>query len=85
MSITTLPSTGLLYPSLSVLKPLSMKVYSVGGGALREEREQLSSQSVYTLTTQMKIMENCVQTQTSYWEYVEQSEGKHIGDYLATV
>ena len=63
----------------------SWKVYSVGGGALREEGAQLSSQSVYALSTLNEIIENCVHTKINYWEYVELSEGKRIWDYLAAV
>lgn len=63
----------------------SWKVYSVGGGALREEGAQLSSQPVYALTTLNEIMENCIKAKLNYWEYVELSEGKRIWDYLESV
>ena len=78
---------GMLFEALDEMGSTtdSWKVYSVGGGSLREEGAHLSSKSVYALTTLNEIMENCVHAQISYWEYVELSEGKGIWDYLVTV
>ncbi len=63
----------------------SWKVYSVGGGALREEGEKLSLKSVYNLSTFSDVMELCKNSGLSYWEYVQQSEGEGIWDFLKDI
>lgn len=61
-------------------------VYSVGGGALAEEGEQRAETAdVYPLTTMTAILEYCERTGKSYWEYVEECEGKEIWDFLREV
>lgn len=61
-------------------------VYSIGGGALAEEGEQRAeTPDVYSLTTMTQILEYCEQTGKSYWEYVEECEGKEIWDFLHEV
>ena len=60
-------------------------VYSIGGGALAEEGEQLvETPDIYEMTKLSEIMYWCEQTGHNYWEYVEQCEGLEIWDYLAT-
>lgn len=78
---------GMLFEALDAMGRTndSWKVYSVGGGALREEGKKRFSNSVYALTTLSEIMVNCAHTQSSYWQYVELSEGKGIWDFLANV
>jgi L-serine dehydratase len=63
----------------------SWKVYSVGGGALREEGAQISSRPVYALRKMNDIMDHCIKGEIAFWRYVEQSEGTSIWDYLETV
>lgn len=63
----------------------SWKVYSVGGGALREEGAQISSRPVYVLSKMNDIMDHCIKGEIALWQYVEQSEGTSIWDYLETV
>ena len=61
-------------------------VYSVGGGALEEEgkaREGLAE--IYDKDCMTDILSYCEKTGRCYWEYVEQSEGKAIWDYLREV
>lgn len=61
-------------------------VFSVGGGALEEPGKPLTqSGDIYTLNTISDIMAYCERTGYTYWEYVEQCEGKEIWDYLAEV
>lgn len=62
-------------------------VYSVGGGALSEGKEDdiQESPSIYPLTTLTQITEYCEQMGWDYWEYVEHYEGKEIWDYLREV
>lgn len=66
---------GMLFEALDAMGRTndSWKVYSVGGGALREEGKKRFSNSVYALTTLSEIMVNCAHTQSSYWQYVELS------------
>lgn len=63
----------------------SWMVYSIGGGAVVEEGEKLSSKSVYNLDTMDSILEWCYSRGKSMWEYVEDCEGSDIWDYLAEV
>jgi len=62
------------------------KVYSVGGGAIREEGASLSlSSPVYDLATITDIMAYCADKGISYWEYVERCEGPEIWSFLREV
>ncbi|MCM1291053.1 MAG: L-serine ammonia-lyase, iron-sulfur-dependent, subunit alpha [Prevotella sp.] len=61
-------------------------VYSVGGGALREEGKPVEESShIYGMDKMTDIMSYCEKTGRSYWEYVEECEGKDIWDYLHEV
>lgn len=61
-------------------------VYSVGGGALAEEGKQtIELPDVYSMNTLTEILGYCERTGKNYWEYVEDSEGSEIWDYLAEV
>lgn len=61
-------------------------VFSVGGGALEEPGKPFTqSGDIYTLNTISDIMAYCERSGYSYWEYVEQCEGKEIWDYLSEV
>lgn len=64
-----------------------MTVYSVGGGAIVVEGEATSADSpdVYDMNSMTDIMSYCERTGLSYWEYVEQCEGKEIWDFLRQV
>ncbi|WP_027722545.1 L-serine ammonia-lyase [Maridesulfovibrio zosterae] len=64
----------------------SWKVYSVGGGAIREEGvSAISASPVYDLTTIESIMAYCEDKGITYWEYVEQREGPEIWDFLREI
>lgn len=53
----------------------SWTVYSVGGGALREEGEALDGlPDIYPYSTMSEIMEYCQANGKTYWEYVFESE-----------
>ena len=61
-------------------------VFSVGGGALEYEGMRHSdSAEIYQMDTMTEIKEYCERTGRSYWEYVEQCEGKEIYGFLAEV
>lgn len=61
-------------------------VYSVGGGALEEEGKQGDElPEIYHLNTMTEILRYCEESGKSFWEYVEECEGKEIWDYLHDV
>ena len=60
--------------------------FRVGGGALAEEgAPQGTSPDIYDMNTMSEILNWSERTGRSFWEYVEQCEGKDIWDYLAEV
>ncbi|NLC49246.1 MAG: L-serine ammonia-lyase [Bacteroidales bacterium] len=68
----------------------SWTVYSVGGGALSDGEQTIGlsesdSGEIYDMNTIDEIMNWCEATGKSYWEYVEECEGKEIWDYLREV
>ncbi|MBO5026812.1 MAG: L-serine ammonia-lyase, iron-sulfur-dependent, subunit alpha [Bacteroidaceae bacterium] len=61
-------------------------VYSVGGGALAEEGENMQqSDDIYDMEHFSDILQWCKRYGRSYWEYVEKCEGVEIWDYLREV
>ncbi|GIK51632.1 MAG: L-serine dehydratase [Planctomycetota bacterium] len=58
------------------------RVYSVGGGALREEGKPAPA-DVYPLKSMAAIMTWCGQHNAPFWKYVEHCEGPSIWGYLA--
>ena len=60
-------------------------IYSIGGGDLSDGSKKVTSESIYHKTTMKDILEWCQQTGKTFWEYVEDKEGKEIYDYLGTV
>jgi L-serine dehydratase len=61
-------------------------VFSIGGGTLaNEEFNELTTRKIYEMGTIREIQQWCEKTGHSYWEYVEENEGKEIYDYLAEV
>ena len=68
----------------------SWTVYSVGGGALSDGKETIGlsesdSGEIYDMNSIDEIMNWCEATGKSYWEYVEECEGKEIWDFLREV
>jgi len=68
----------------------SHTLYSVGGGALSDGEKIIGltenqGKDIYPMTTMSEIMNWCEKTGKSYWEYVEDCEGKDIWDYLKEV
>ena len=59
--------------------------YSVGGGAIIDDQSELETKHVYEFTTMDDILKWCHKNGSSFWEYVEQNEGKEIWDFLAEV
>lgn len=66
--------------------PDEWTVYSVGGGAIEiEGRDKALQPDIYDMHFMSDIMAYCEQTGRSYWEYVENVEGKDIYEYLRNV
>lgn len=68
----------------------SWTLYSVGGGALSDGEQTIglsesNDREIYDMNTIDEIMNWCEATGKSYWEYVEECEGKEIWDYLREV
>lgn len=64
----------------------SQTYYSIGGGDIvREGESRQPADSIYSLTKIKDILQWCEQTGLSYWEYVGQTEGPEIWDYLREV
>jgi L-serine dehydratase len=56
--------------------------YSVGGGdiiCMEHPLETEDESSLYDMTTLTEIMDWCNRTGKSYWEYVDETEGKNSG------
>ncbi|MCH5229408.1 MAG: L-serine ammonia-lyase, iron-sulfur-dependent, subunit alpha [Muribaculaceae bacterium] len=61
-------------------------VYSVGGGAIEEEgTAKQGSPEIYNRNTMTEIMDYCEKSGRCYWEYVENTEGKDINNFLKEV
>lgn len=62
-------------------------IYSVGGGALAENGQDVNEQSpdIYPYSTIKDIMQWCADNGRSYWEYVDMFEDDGIWDYLDQV
>ncbi|MBN8547120.1 MAG: L-serine ammonia-lyase [Ignavibacteria bacterium] len=63
----------------------SWRVYSVGGGKIIDDDHDPTEDSIYPHNTMNDILKWTKQTGRSFWEYVEQVEGKDIYDHLANV
>ena len=62
---------------------LSWTTYSTGGGALSDD--PVSATPIYDKTSIREILDWCKMMGHSFWEYVEQSEGHIIWDYLSEI
>lgn len=60
-------------------------VYSVGGGKIVEEGENIETKSVYPLKKMDDILQFCEKEGYALWEFVEMYEGKEIWGYLREI
>ncbi|MDR0659656.1 MAG: L-serine ammonia-lyase [Prevotellaceae bacterium] len=61
-------------------------IFSIGGGDLANEyTAPAKGEEIYELRTMTEILDWCERTRKTYWEYVEEAEGKDIWDYLKEV
>lgn len=65
----------------------SWTVYSVGGGALAENKEHgmFDTEEVYSMNTMKEIKEWCENSGKCYWEYVMECESEDLWIYLEEV
>lgn len=80
------PNTMDLIAYLGASKVAEMRVYSVGGGAIRiKDRADSEGQEVYPLHTMSEIRRCCEQRGMRLYEYVFECEGEGLTNYLAEV
>ena len=77
-------TNGMLYEALDENGNVTdtWTIYSVGGGALANEQTQDSVEHKYHLSHISEILDYIEREGLTYWEYVEQCEGKGIWEYL---
>ncbi|MBX7184010.1 MAG: L-serine ammonia-lyase [Vicinamibacteria bacterium] len=64
----------------------SWKVYSVGGGAIRDhDLEDWTPRGVYELSKMTDILRFCREHRLEIWQYVEEREGAEIWQFLAGI
>lgn len=67
-------------------EPLERTYYSIGGGDIVLDGEpRTPAKSIYSMNKIKDIQKWCERTGKTYWEYVEETEGPEIWDYLAEV
>jgi L-serine dehydratase len=59
--------------------------YSIGGGAVVDDNTKTESAEVYPFSNLNDIIKWCNKNGRSYWEFVQEYEGKEIMDYLNEV
>ncbi len=59
--------------------------FSVGGGAIVDEAAPQESTTIYEITNMDNILTYCNDNGCTYWQFVEENEGKEIWDYLENV
>lgn len=80
------PNTMDLIAYVGTSKVAEMRVYSVGGGAIRiEGREDNEGEKVYPLHTMADIRSYCEEKGMRLYEYVFECEGESLKSYLAEV
>lgn len=63
----------------------SSTVYSIGGGAIISEGEEVLTGNVYPLTKMKDILEWCESNGRTFWEYVHEHEPAGYMEHLAAV
>lgn len=59
------------------------KTFSVGGGALSDDRSE--SGNTYDVTSLQEVLDLCQEKEWALWQYVEHCEGPEIWDFLASI
>jgi len=78
---------GLIFEALNSENNVSdtWEVYSIGGGDLKDVDGIINNRKIYQITNLTDIMAYCTREGKTFWEYVEDSEGPEIWDFLANV
>lgn len=79
---------GMLFKALDANKKVldSWTVYSVGGGALKEENKEVEHfDEIYKMNHISDILKWCNHSGKNYWEYVKECENSSIWDYFQEV
>ncbi len=79
---------GMLFEALdpSGAPVVSWKVYSVGGGAIRDhDLEDWTPRGVYELSKLTDILRYCREHRLEIWQYVEECEGADIWTFLGEI
>lgn len=61
------------------------RVYSIGGGALREDETPAGHREVYELETMDSLLKWAADTGKPFWQYVDEREDADIWNYLGTI
>jgi L-serine dehydratase len=79
---------GMLFEALDAAgeAAVSWKVYSVGGGAIRDhDLEDWTPRGVYELSRMTDILRYCREHRLEIWQYVEECEGPLIWEFLGEI
>lgn len=80
------PNTMDLYAYVNNCEVAQMRVYSVGGGAIKiEGRDSVQAEEVYNLKTLADIRAYCESKNMRLYEYVYECEGEEIKGFLTEV
>lgn len=60
-------------------------IYSVGGGDLANETTKAEHISIYEMTNMSQILTWCQKTGKSFWEYVLDTEGNEVLEYMENI
>lgn len=60
-------------------------IYSIGGGDLADENTRYGQKALYQHTSMSEILDYCQDHGITLWEYVLETEGKEIEEYLTEV
>ncbi|MDU1889453.1 MAG: L-serine ammonia-lyase [Dysgonomonas sp.] len=79
-------TNGMKFEAMVDNKPVKEWItYSIGGGDLSDGTSKTAKEQLYDKTTMKDILEWCQKTGKTFWEYVEDTEGEEIYDYLLDV
>ena len=86
VSECTHPNTMDLIAYMGATKVAQMRIYSVGGGAIKiEGRESAEGAEIYSLSTMADIRAYCEKKRMRLYDYVFECEGESLRDYLKEV
>lgn len=63
----------------------SWEVYSIGGGALADDKEKFEHIAIYPLGTMQQILAHCNRNGMEFWEYVDACEDAAVWEHLEQV